>query len=42
MATWLNELVKAIKEKRELPQIQDDEIDVEMDEDVMSEELGKF
>lgn len=41
MAKWLNELLDAIKEKKELPIISDDEIE-EMDEDVTSEELGNF
>lgn len=41
MAKWLNELLDAIKEKKELPIISEDEIE-EMDEDVTSEELGKI
>lgn len=40
MGTWLNELLDAIKEKKDLPIISEDEIDEEMDEEVMSEELG--
>lgn len=42
MVTWLDELVDAIREKRELPAISDEEMDSEVDEEVMSEELGKF
>lgn len=41
MGTWLNELLDAIREKKELPPISEDEIDDEMDDEVMSEELGK-
>lgn len=41
MGTWLNELLDAIREKKELPCISEDEVE-EMDEEVISEELGKF
>lgn len=41
MGTWLNELLDAIREKKELPRISEDEVE-EMDEEVISEELGKF
>lgn len=42
MVAWLNELINAIKDKKELPPIPDDEADSEMEDEVMSEELGKF
>lgn len=42
MGTWLNELLDAIREKKELPRISEDEVEEEMDEEVISEELGKF
>lgn len=41
MGRWINEVLKAIKEKKELPQIDaEEEVNEEMDEDVFSEELG--
>ena len=42
MGTWYNELLDAIREKKELPHISEDEEDEEMDEEVISEELGNF
>lgn len=41
MGRWINEVLKAIKEKKELPQIDvEEDVNEEMDEDVFSEELG--
>lgn len=41
MGTWLNDLLNAIREKKELPDISEDEAEEEMDDEVMSEEWGK-
>ncbi len=43
MGRWLQELLEAIKKKKDLPLINsEDSGDEEMEEDVFSEELGDF
>lgn len=42
MGTWLQELVNKIKNNKELPEIHEEDIESNMEDDIFSDELGNF